>query len=36
MTDSELDLKAIALALGEATQRTKATIELIAGKHFEG
>jgi uncharacterized protein (DUF1697 family) len=35
MTDSTLDLKAIAAALGEATQRTKATIDLIAGKHFD-
>jgi uncharacterized protein (DUF1697 family) len=34
MTDSALDLKTIAKALGEATQRTKATIELIAAKHF--
>jgi uncharacterized protein (DUF1697 family) len=35
MTDSALDLKAIAAALGDATQRTKATIDLIAQKHFE-
>ncbi|MGH2834117.1 MAG: DUF1697 domain-containing protein, partial [Solirubrobacteraceae bacterium] len=34
MSDSTLDLKTIASALGEATQRTKATIELIAERHF--
>lgn len=34
MSDSTLDLKVIASALGEATQRTKATIELIAERHF--
>jgi len=34
ITDSALDLKAIAAAVGHATQRTKATIDLIAEKHF--
>ena len=34
ISDSQLDLKAIAAALGAATQRTMATIELIAAKHF--
>ncbi|HEY1457375.1 MAG TPA: hypothetical protein VGF15_02550, partial [Solirubrobacteraceae bacterium] len=34
MTDSTLDLKEIAAALGHATKRTKATIDLIAQKHF--
>jgi uncharacterized protein (DUF1697 family) len=31
--DSELDLKAIELALGKGTQRTMGTIEQIASKH---
>lgn len=34
--DSELDLKAIAGALGAMTVRTKGTIELIAEKHLPG
>ncbi len=34
MTDSLLDLKAIAKALGPGTQRTKSTMELIAAKYF--
>lgn len=36
MSDSELDLKAIAAALGPTTIRTKGTIDLIATKHFPG
>jgi uncharacterized protein (DUF1697 family) len=34
--DSDLDLKAIAAALGQATMRTKGTIDLIAAKHCAG
>jgi hypothetical protein len=34
--DSELDLKAIAGALGAMTVRTKGTIELLAEKHLAG
>ncbi|HEY7932897.1 MAG TPA: DUF1697 domain-containing protein [Solirubrobacteraceae bacterium] len=34
ITDSTLDLKTIAKALGDCTQRTKGTIEQIAAKHF--
>ena len=36
MMDSELDLKAIAGALGVMTVRTKGTIELLAAKHLAG
>ncbi len=36
LLDSPLDLKAIAKALGQATQRTKGTLDLIAEKHFAG
>jgi len=36
MSDSELDLKAIAVALGPTTIRTKGTIDQIAAKHFSG
>lgn len=34
MSDSELDLKVIAAALGQITIRTKGTIDQIAAKHF--
>jgi uncharacterized protein (DUF1697 family) len=34
MSDSELDLKAIATSLGPTTIRTKGTIDQIATKHF--
>jgi uncharacterized protein (DUF1697 family) len=34
LSDSELDLKAIAAALGPTTIRTKGTIDQIAAKHF--
>jgi uncharacterized protein (DUF1697 family) len=34
MSDSELDLKALATILGPMTIRTKGTIEQIAAKHF--
>lgn len=34
LSDSELDLKAIAAALGPMTIRTKGTIDQIAAKHF--
>jgi uncharacterized protein (DUF1697 family) len=34
LSDSELDLKAIAAALGSTTVRTKGTIDQIAAKHF--
>lgn len=34
MSESDLDLKAIAAALGQNTIRTKGTIEQIAAKHF--
>jgi uncharacterized protein (DUF1697 family) len=34
MSDSELDLKAIGVALGLTTIRTKGTIDQIAAKHF--
>ncbi|HEU4703822.1 MAG TPA: DUF1697 domain-containing protein [Conexibacter sp.] len=34
LSDSELDLNALAKAIGHATVRTKGTIELIAAKHF--
>jgi uncharacterized protein (DUF1697 family) len=34
MSDSELDLKAIAALLGPTTIRTKGTIDQIAAKHF--
>jgi uncharacterized protein (DUF1697 family) len=34
LSDTELDLKALAKAIGPATVRTKGTIELIAAKHF--
>ena len=34
MSDSELDLKAIAAAVGLTTIRTKGTIDQIAAKHF--
>jgi len=33
--DATLDLKALAAAVGHATQRTKGTLDLIAAKHFE-
>ncbi len=36
MSESSLDLKAIAAALGQNTIRTKGTIEAIAAKHFSG
>jgi uncharacterized protein (DUF1697 family) len=36
MSDSELDLKAIAAALGPTTIRTRGTIDQIAAKHFSG
>jgi len=35
LSDTTLDLKALAKALGPATVRTKGTIELIAAKHFD-
>ncbi len=35
MSDSELDLKAIGVALGLHTIRTKGTIDQITAKHFE-
>lgn len=35
MLDSGLDMKALERLLGTMTVRTKGTIELIAGKHFE-
>jgi uncharacterized protein (DUF1697 family) len=34
LSDTELDFKALAQAIGHATVRTKGTIELIASKHF--
>jgi uncharacterized protein (DUF1697 family) len=34
LSDSELDLKAVAAALGPMTVRTKGTIDQIAAKHF--
>jgi uncharacterized protein (DUF1697 family) len=34
MSDSELDLKALAATLGSMTIRTKGTIDQIAAKHF--
>lgn len=34
MSDSELDLKALATILGSMTLRTKGTIDQIAAKHF--
>lgn len=34
LADAQLDLKALAKAIGHATVRTKGTIELIASKHF--
>jgi uncharacterized protein (DUF1697 family) len=34
LSDSELDLKALAAALGPTTIRTKGTIDQIAAKHF--
>jgi uncharacterized protein (DUF1697 family) len=34
LSDSDLDLKAIAAALGPTTIRTKGTIDQIASKHF--
>jgi uncharacterized protein (DUF1697 family) len=34
LSDTELDLNALAKVLGPATVRTKGTIELIAAKHF--
>jgi uncharacterized protein (DUF1697 family) len=36
MLDSSLDLKAIDAVLGLSTRRTKATIDQIAAKHFDG
>jgi uncharacterized protein (DUF1697 family) len=36
LSDSELDLKALAAALGPTTIRTKGTIDQIAAKHFSG
>jgi uncharacterized protein (DUF1697 family) len=36
LADSELDLNALARAVGPTTVRTKGTIELIAAKHFAG
>lgn len=36
ISDSELDLKALAAALGVMTVRTKGTIELLAAKHLPG
>ncbi|MGH2975320.1 MAG: DUF1697 domain-containing protein [Solirubrobacterales bacterium] len=36
MSESELDLKAIAAALGPITIRTKGTVDQIAAKHFGG
>ena len=36
LSDSELDLKAIAAALGPTTVRTKSTIDRIATKHLAG
>jgi len=36
LSDSELDVKALAQAVGHGTVRTKGTIELIAAKHFGG
>jgi uncharacterized protein (DUF1697 family) len=36
MSNSELDLKAIATALGPTTIRTKGTIDQIAAKYFSG
>jgi len=34
LSDTTLDMKALAKAIGHATVRTKGTIELIASKHF--
>jgi hypothetical protein len=34
MSDSELDLKALATILGSMTIRTKGTVDQIAAKHF--
>jgi uncharacterized protein (DUF1697 family) len=36
LSDSELDLKALAAVLGPTTIRTKGTIDQIAAKHFSG
>ena len=36
LSQTELDYKALAKAIGHATVRTKGTIELIAAKHFGG
>jgi uncharacterized protein (DUF1697 family) len=36
LSDTTLDLQALAKAIGHATVRTKGTIELIAQKHFDG
>jgi uncharacterized protein (DUF1697 family) len=36
MRDTTLDLKALGKLLGQTTQRTKGTMELLAGKYFGG